>query len=202
MAQLNEHVDIEPGEELGAQLTHICATDDFFEMFKGDNPEYKYDAKKLENHQLRNQARVRLAMEAGIHPIYIDEPNLRLFEMRPYLALAERLGYVVTVVEPHEISDKWSDVEFLASANDTVLRSEVGKVVSRELLQAMLDAYEVLPSDQDPTDVVRAAKQEVASVIEVASSSLRPTRPSGPAKNGSKIPAYKGVKTEIGKRTR
>jgi len=203
MAQLNEHVDIEPGEELGAQLTHICATDDFFEMFKGDNPEYKYDAKKLENHQLRNQARVRLAMEAGIHPIYIDEPNLRLFEMRPYLALAERLGYVVTVVEPHEISDKWSDVEFLASANDTVLRSEVGKVVSRELLQAMLDAYEVLPSDQDPTDVIRAAKQgDSPSVIEVASSSSRPPRPSGPAKNGSKIPAYKGVKTEIGKRTR
>merc|ERR1712083_220835 len=130
LQQLKEHVDIEPGEELGSKLTHICATDDFFEMFKGDNPEYKYDPKKLEIQQLRNQARVRLAMEAGIHPLYIDEPNLRLFEMRPYLALAERLGYVVTIVEPSEISDKWSDVDFLVSANDTVERNTLGKVVS------------------------------------------------------------------------
>merc|ERR1712151_606680 len=106
--------------------------------------------------------------------------NLRLFEMRPYLALAERLGYVTTIVEPSEISDKWSDVDFLASANDTVERNDIGKAVSHELLQAMLDAYEALPSEQDPTDVIRAAKQgDAPPVIEVEGASP-PKRAPGP----------------------
>merc|ERR1712110_326056 len=46
------------------------------------------DVTKLDNQRLRNQTRVRLAMESGIHPLFIDEPNLRLWEMKPYLALA------------------------------------------------------------------------------------------------------------------
>lgn len=91
-------------------------------MFKGDSPEYKFASNKLENQQLRNQARARLAMEAGIHPLYIDAPNTRLWEMRPYLALAERLGYVTTIMEPFEISEKWDDIDFVTSANDTLER--------------------------------------------------------------------------------
>merc|ERR1712093_973247 len=88
--RLKDHVDVEPSEELAARLTYICATDDFFETFSGDAVEYHFDPRKLETQQLRNQARVRLAMEAGIHPVFIDEPNVRLWEMRPYVALAER----------------------------------------------------------------------------------------------------------------
>merc|ERR1719253_173047 len=132
--QLTDLVDVEPNEVLAARLTHVCATDDFYEMFKGDCPEYKFEANKLETQQLRNQARVRLAMEAGIHPLFVDEPNMRLWEMRPYLVLAERLGYVPTIVEPADICEKWDVVYFLSSASDTLERREIGKVVSRDVL--------------------------------------------------------------------
>jgi len=71
----------------------------------------------------------------------------------------------------------------------------------------MLDAFEVLPSDQDPTDVIRGAKQgDAPSVIDVEESGSKTSKPPGgpkPAnKNGGKIPAYRGVKKEIGKHPR
>lgn len=163
--QLNDLVDVEPSEVLAARLTHICATDDFYEMFKGDCPEYKFEALKLETQQLRNQARVRLAMEAGIHPVYIDEPNMRLWEMRPYLLLAERLGYVTTIVEPADICEKWDDKDFLSPANDTLERREMGKAVSQDMLAALVSVFEPLPMHSDPLDVIRSARQGGAPAI-------------------------------------
>jgi predicted kinase len=157
MRQLGDLVDIEPDEVEASRLTHDCATDDFYETFAGEGPEYKFDVTKLDNQRLRNQARVRLAMETGIHPLFIDEPNLRLWEMKPYLALADRLGYVTTIVEPSDICDKWDDIAFLTSSNDTVERNEIGKAVPRELLKAMLDSFEPLPADGE--DAIRDAKQ-------------------------------------------
>jgi len=186
MQQLNDHVDVEPSEELAARLTHICATDDFFEMFKGDSPEYKFEASKLETQQLRNQARVRLAMEAGIHPLYIDAPNMRLWEMRPYLALAERLGYVTTVMEPIEISEKWDDIDFMAPANDTLERREMGKVISRDMLAGFISAFEPLPEGGDPLAAVQSARQggSPAVVESVSGHHISKARPTG------RIPAF------------
>lgn len=163
--QLNDHVDVDPSEALAARLTHVCATDDFYEMFKGDCPEYIFDPQKLGTQQLRNQARVRLAMEAGIHPLFVDEPNMRLWEMRPYLALAERLGYVTTVVEPLEICERWDDLEFLVAANGTLERREAGKVVSREVLSALVDDFESLPTSGDPLENIRTARQGGAQTV-------------------------------------
>merc|ERR1712224_267572 len=127
--------------------------------------EYLFEARKLEVQQLRNQGRVRLAMEAGIHPLFVDEPNMRFWEMRPYLVLAERLGYVATIVEPGDINEKWDDVDFLFVANDTCERREIGKVVSKEKLAAMVTAFESLPLVNDPLDAVRSAKQAGAPAI-------------------------------------
>merc|ERR1719478_430097 len=62
--QLGDNVELDPREALAARLTHICATDDFFESYIGDSPEYKFDARKLEAKQLLNQTRAILAMEA------------------------------------------------------------------------------------------------------------------------------------------
>merc|ERR1712232_1394727 len=148
------------------------------EMFKGDSPEYKFEARKLETQQLRNQARVRLAMEAGIHPLFIDEPNMRLWEMRPYVALADRLGYVTTIVEPADISEKWDDVDFLAGANDTLERREEGRVVSRGMLAGLLDAFEPLSTQGDPLHAVRSSKQGGAPAIAPPSDADGGPRPS------------------------
>jgi predicted kinase len=175
MRQLSDLVDIEPDEVEASRLTHACATDDFYETFAGEGPEYKFDVSKLDNQRLRNQARVRLAMESGIHPLFIDEPNMRLWEMKPYLALADRLGYVTTIVEPSDICDKCDDIAFLTSTNDTVERNELGKAVSREMLKAMLDSFEPLPADGE--DAVRDSKQgDAPSVISVGG---KPAKPAG-----------------------
>lgn len=187
--QLNDLVDVEPSEALAARLTHICATDDFYESFKGDSPEYLFESRKLEMHQLRNQARVRLAMEAGIHPLFVDEPNMRLWDMRPYLILAERLGYVTTMVEPGDICEKWDDIDFLVAANDTIERHDMGKVVSQDVLTALVDAFEALPLQSDPLDAVRSAKQAGAPVVVKAAGGL------------SKIPAFRQVKSEMNRRS-
>jgi hypothetical protein len=188
--QLNNLVDIEPSETLAARLAHVCATDDFYELFKGDSQGYKFEERKLETHQLRNQARTRLAMEAGIHPLFVDEPNMRLGEMRPYLILAERLGYVTTIVDPIEICDRWDDVDFLFPLNDTLERREMEKVVSKARLAAFVDKFEPLPLQRDPLDAIRFAKQTGAAVV-IKAATL------GPKPNGARK-----VKAELNRRQR
>jgi len=176
MQHLLDHADYSPEDELAVRLTHVCSADDFFETFTSDEASsYSFKPGKVEPHHRRNEMRVRLAMEAGIHPLYVDCSNMHLWELRPYVELAERLGYVPTVVEPQEISDKSDDLEFLVEANTTADRSLKGKVVSRGLLAAFLKAFEPLngePSaevddfdDADPLACVREAERGEASRI-------------------------------------
>eukprot|EP00928_Gymnodinium_smaydae_P038718 TRINITY_DN26642_c0_g3_i1.p1 TRINITY_DN26642_c0_g3~~TRINITY_DN26642_c0_g3_i1.p1 ORF type:complete len:979 (-),score=142.37 TRINITY_DN26642_c0_g3_i1:96-2957(-) len=155
--QLGESVDIEPSETEAARLTHICAVDDFFETFGENGAAYEFKASKLEVYHARNEARVRLAMEAGLHPLYVDCPNMKLWEMRPYVKLADRLGYVITVVDPHEIARSADDLSFLTTANDTVMRHTSGKSVSKVALAAMLRTFEQVPDGADAADEIRVA---------------------------------------------
>jgi len=166
MQQLIENVNVRPEEELAARLTHICAMDDFCVEFKDDDTQiYNLDSSKLETYHSRNETRIHLAMEAGIHPLYVDCPNMRLWEMHPYVALADRLGYVTTVVEPHEICEKWDDVDFLVSANDTSTRQQGGKVVPRGTLMALAKTFEPSPVLDDTLDAIRSARRPVGSRV-------------------------------------
>jgi len=175
MQQLQEYLAYDADEEVAARLTHVCAIDDFFEHFKGNEPEYKFDVKKLEAAHEKNAARSQLAMEAGIHPLYIDAANLRLWEMRAYVELADRLGYVTTIVEPGEICEKAEDINYLTTANDTSGRGAAGKVVLRGQLVAMLKASERLEDAEDPLDSIRNKKRPAGTrTIEPA-----PTPPPG-----------------------
>jgi len=166
--QLRDYVEVDPEEDLAAKLTHVCAADDFFEQFKGDDAVYKFEASKLESFHCRNEMRVRLAMEAGVHPLYVDCANVRLWEMRPYVLLAERLGYVVTIIQPHDICEKWDDVAFLASANDTSDRRKSGKAVQKASLVSMLKAFEPLDMDDPLKTIKEARRTEAPRLVEAA----------------------------------
>lgn len=159
MQQLADHVDLEPEEELAARLTHVCSADDFFETFHDEGAVYKFESARLETVHNRNEVRTRFAMEAGIHPLYVDCSNLRLYEMRPYVQLAEKLGYVVSVMEPQDICDRWDDVSFLESANDTTNRQSANKVVTRAMVASLLEAFEPLPAGEDPLQAVLTAQR-------------------------------------------
>merc|ERR1711862_320163 len=98
-------------------------------------------------------------MEAGIHPVYVDCPNLKAWEMKPYVELAERLGYIIKIVDPMQISASFANIDWLVKANDTVGRREMGKAVNRGTLKPMLDAFDFLPDDQDPIEVIRSCSR-------------------------------------------
>lgn len=196
MQQLRDYVEVEPEEDMAAKLTHICAADDFFEQFKGDDAVYKFEASKLESFHCRNESRVRLAMEAGVHPLYVDCANLKLWEMRPYVLLAERLGYVVTVIQPQDICEKWDDVSFLASANDTADRRKNGKAVQKSSLVSMLKAFEPLDMDDPLKTIKEARRTEAPRLVEAA-----PLPPdSKPAARNSRQQSWQTVKEEAGQK--
>jgi len=191
MQQLGDYVEVEADEELAARLTHVCSADDFFEQFKGDDAVYKFEVSRLESAHCRNETRARLAMEAGIHPLYIDCANMKLWEMRPYVLLAERLGYVTTLIEPQDICEKWDDVAFLASANDTSDRRRVGKVVNKSMLAAMVKAFEHQDLE-DPIKAIRGAhRPEGPRAVEAV-----PMPPEGVKKPVGLQPSWMKVKEE------
>jgi len=193
MQQLREYVDFGQDEALAARLTHVCAADDFYEQFKEEGAVYNFDVSKLEGHHSRNEVRVRLAMEAGVHPLYVDCANLRLWEMRSFVLLAEKLGYVAAVVEPRDICEQWSNLQFLVAANDTAERRSAGKVVGADMLAAFLKEFEPLPPARDPLDAVRKAQREGPRTVEappqvaLAAGAKRPL-PQPDAANPQKVP--------------
>ncbi|CAL1169837.1 unnamed protein product [Cladocopium goreaui] len=142
---------LEPSEESAARLSHICAASDFLSAdYQGE--EYQFE-KAMKN----NEMRALLSMEAGIHPVFIDCPNLRLWEMKPYVLLAERLGYVIHVIEPWEICAKHDDLPFLCSLHD-----DDEQRAPATLLQAMLRRFQPLPAAAEPTEAIRRASSSGA----------------------------------------
>mmetsp|Transcript_133379 Transcript_133379/g.345225 ORF Transcript_133379/g.345225 Transcript_133379/m.345225 type:complete len:976 (+) Transcript_133379:762-3689(+) len=193
MQQLADSVEFDPEDEVAVRLTHICSADDFFERFSGTQAVYKFDPNKVDSYHAKNETRVRLAMEAGIHPLYVDCTNMRRWEMKPYIELADRLGYVANIVEPHEICEKCDDAAFLASATDTVDRKNRGKVVPRGLIAALLKAYEPLTEDvseepgADPFATVRTAvRPEGPRMVEAIELPPEPSSAKGKGKGKAK----------------
>lgn len=192
MQRIHETAGLESGEELAARLTHVCAVDDFFERFTADGVDYEFHASKLEANHLRNEARLRLAMEVGIHPLFVDCPNAKLWEMKPYVELADRLGYVVTIVEPTDINSRGTDIEYLVSACDTASRRATGRVVPRGAVKPILESFEQLPTDQDPLDAIRAANRPAAALRLIEAVPMPPEPPAG--SDGGVRPSAPGTK--------
>lgn len=199
MQHLRDNTELDnEDDEIAARLTHVCSADDFFERFTSvDGSTYKFEIGKVESYHRKNEMRVRLAMEAGIHPLYVDCTNLRLWEMRPYVELAENLGYVPQIVEPQEISDKFDDVDFLVEANDTADRRQRGKVVPRGLVAACLKAFEPLQDveeaveDMEDVDLlakVREAERSNAARLLQALPEPKPVKPQPPTRAPTRAP--------------
>mmetsp|Transcript_31967 Transcript_31967/g.72948 ORF Transcript_31967/g.72948 Transcript_31967/m.72948 type:complete len:823 (+) Transcript_31967:102-2570(+) len=161
LQQLQEQVAIDMSEEFPARLTHVCALVDFFTTYEGGKEVYDFNASKLDSYHRRNESRVQLAMESGIQPLFVDAPLLRLWELRPYVELADTLGYVVKVVEPSDLCGRWNDAEFLHTATGLRERVDAGKVVQQGLLRTMVDLFEPLPEPRDDLSPIRDAERPV-----------------------------------------
>lgn len=66
-------------------------------LFIDSDGNYKFDASKLNAHEEENQRLVEKDMITGIDLIVVDNPNMTLNEMMPYMNLAKFHGYELIV---------------------------------------------------------------------------------------------------------
>ncbi|XP_049872220.1 uncharacterized protein LOC126371076 isoform X2 [Pectinophora gossypiella] len=90
-------IEITIGATYADFKTHILSTDDFF-MVRG---KYLYDKSRISEAHEWNQRRSRAAMRQGLSPIIIDNTNVEIWEMEPYVKEGVRNGYYIEVVEPN-----------------------------------------------------------------------------------------------------
>ena len=100
-------------KELAGENGSVFSTDDFF--IDPETGEYKFEGKKIPKNNILNIKRTEEAMINGVTPIIIDNTNVRFFEMKSYVKLAQRYGYKVEFHEP-DTEWKWN-VEELVKRN-------------------------------------------------------------------------------------
>ncbi|KAK3737014.1 hypothetical protein QZH41_018399 [Actinostola sp. cb2023] len=74
----------------------VFSTDDYFIQ----NGWYQFDGTNLGEAHQWNQIRAREAMQGGVSPVIIDNTNTQAWEMKPYISMAQRLGYHTIFKEP------------------------------------------------------------------------------------------------------
>lgn len=132
----------------------ILSTDDYFtEVSEGGEAEYKFNPKKLREYHPKNQKRCEVLMELGHTPLFIDNTNTALWEMREYLSLADKFGYDVRIVGPRELGPGALDPQVLASRIGEGSRGRAsGKVIPFHVLRRMVSNFEEIPRTDSAND--------------------------------------------------
>lgn len=162
----------------------VLSTDDYFthvDAWTGE-AEYVFDPKVLRRNHEQNQRRCEVAMQLGVTPLFVDNTNIGLWEMRAYVQLADDCGYAVKIVDPRMFSTVASDVDALV---ERCARRGDGKDIVRHVIERMVKNFEDLPrqgdgdggtdADHNPLDAVRAAM----SPFEQSGQSPKPARYAG-----------------------
>nr|XP_015197358.1 PREDICTED: NEDD4-binding protein 2-like 1 [Lepisosteus oculatus] len=118
----------------------IFSTDDFF---RDRNGEYKFKAYLLKTAHKWNQKRAREALENGESPVIIDNTNIHLWEMKPYVEMALEFGYYVNFKEPET---SWKNNVYKLQRQ---LKGENGKVLSSDDYFKRNGKFDYNEQDQD-----------------------------------------------------
>ncbi|XP_022216943.2 NEDD4-binding protein 2 [Drosophila obscura] len=106
----------------------VYSTDDYFKSRRG----YEFNPAVLPTAHEWNKDRVRQKAALGWSPIIVDNTNIMVWEMQPYVQIAVQHGYVLELLEPQT---SWSkSASKLAQKNI--------HQVPRETIQRMLERYE------------------------------------------------------------
>lgn len=119
---------------------HIFSTDDFF--YDKRSKRYNYDRSKLSQAHDSNQFRVAQRTLNGWSPIFIDNTNMKWWEMFPYFKSAAQHSYIIKILEPN--------TPWRISVGKLAQRNKHG--VDQESIARMLSNYE--PGKVD--DILRA----------------------------------------------
>jgi hypothetical protein len=96
-------------------------------------------------------------MELGITPLFVDNTNSALWEMRAYIELADRHGYSVHVIDPRSLCHDALDVGAL-SARCREREEQIGKSIPRQVLERMVSNFEDVDGDDELLEAARAAQ--------------------------------------------
>lgn len=117
------------GDEVNVR-NHILSTDDYF----CQNPQnvYLYDPRFIEEAHNWNQHRAFESMSRGYSPIFIDNTNTQMWEMKPYATMATDYGYIIEILEP--------DTHWCFNDKELTKRNQHG--VPKSKITDMLGRYE------------------------------------------------------------
>ncbi|XP_057187325.1 NEDD4-binding protein 2 isoform X2 [Triplophysa rosa] len=129
----------------------VSSTDKYFTR----NGHYHYEPHLLGEAHEWNQKRAKEAFEKCQTPIIIDNTNMQCWEMKPYVAMAQKYRYRVLFREP----DTWW------KAKPRELEKRTRHQVSKEKIRHMLDRYDRFVSVQS---IMNSHKAEpVPSVVDL-----------------------------------
>lgn len=162
----------------------MLSTDDYFTQVDASTgeAEYVFDPKALRGYHEQNQRRCEVAMQLGVTPLFVDNTNICLWEMRAYVQLADNFRYAVQIFDPCMFSTVASDVDALT---ERCVRRGEGKDIPRQVIERMVQNFEDMPqhlagadgkdTDHDQLDAVRMA----LSPFEKRAQSPKPARYAG-----------------------
>lgn len=94
----------------GNDKSKVFSTDEYFERMEGGYIA-NWKMERLFAAHKWNQARVRDAMQRGIHPVVVDNTNIRIKESRPYIEMAIKYQYWPEIKESD--SPWWTEISSL-----------------------------------------------------------------------------------------
>lgn len=108
----------------------IFSTDDYFVMIGFG--EYRFNVSRLHEAHRWNEERVFNATAKGVSPVIVDNTNTRVVEMKPYVVLGVRNGYLIEVLEPNTLVG--------LNVDELVRRNNHG--VPENIIRTMIESYE------------------------------------------------------------
>jgi len=108
----------------------ILSTDDYF----AQDGTYKFDPAKIGEAHKFNQDRCKEQCEKGTNPVIIDNTNVKRWEAKAYVELAQQYNYTVEIREP--------DTPWWKSKNIEELAQKTQHGVPADKIQKMLDRWD------------------------------------------------------------
>lgn len=154
--------------ELEIELAHTVDDEGINDLIKRaqDLRMYEFDPSEVGEFHDKNKERVRLSAELKISPIFVDNTNIKLKWMSPYVQIAQKFGYEVAFKNPTDFKpegykpskdseetklwDSMTDEEKIdmlwEKQTTSKERARIGKNIPKQVIQMIVKHFEPLPA--------------------------------------------------------
>lgn len=115
---------------IGRFADHVFGADTFF--YDSKREQYKFDPKYLEMAHTINRSKAKQHALAGWSPIIVDNTNIRVWEMVPYVQMGVENGYLISILD--------GMAPWAKDVNELIARNTKG--VPDDTLHRMVNKYE------------------------------------------------------------